>query len=119
MPIETSIIIDLEQLDKQIKEQRAQDELVYNNTLSMRTSTFTLGLDPQVSSEQVSAPELTTIDIMKDGLANPFVQINWQIKRELLDSSRISLFRVFRRKIKSSDALRITNGVSYSRNRNR
>lgn len=119
MAVEASIVIDLEELEKQIEEQRQQDELLYNDTSILRTSTFTLGLDPQVSNESVSAPELTTIDIMKDGLANPFVQINWQIKRELLDSSRISLFRVFRRKIKSSDALRITNGVSYSRNRNR
>jgi hypothetical protein len=118
MSVEASIVIDLEQLDKQIKEQRAQDELVYNNTLSMRTSTFTLGLDPQISSEQVSAPELTSVDILRDGLSNPFLQVNWQIKRELLDSSKIVLFKVFRRRLVSSSAgaLRVTNDLSYSRN---
>jgi hypothetical protein len=42
---------------------------------------------------------VTFLEILKDGLNNPYVQVNWRIKKSVADSSNIIGFDIYRIKV--------------------
>ena len=92
-----SISVDIERF---LKQQQEQNQLIdYSDTeeVTPRSSVFALGNDPRIASQHLSTPEITYIEVLKDGLQNPYTQINWQIKREDIDSGQVVGFDIFRR----------------------
>ena len=100
---EISISVDLDELERQLDEQ-LQDEEVNEGENKIRSTVFSFGKDPRLASApQVSTPDLVRLEIMKDGLDNPFVELNWRISRSDVDAAGVIGFNVFRRRIDPSE----------------
>jgi len=96
---EVSFSVDLEELEAQLQERR-EEELKDQEGINVRSTVFSLGKDPRVSAQQqVNAPEISTLEILKDGLDNQFIQVNWRVARYDVDSGGVVGFRIFRRKL--------------------
>lgn len=97
---EVSINLDFEELDKQIEEQRAREQPEEQNSLNVRSTVFTLGKDPRLGTKkQVQAPDLQLLELLKDGVDNPYVELSWRTSRFDVDSGGIVAFNVYRRKL--------------------
>jgi hypothetical protein len=83
-----SVSIDLDRLQQQVEEQKNRPSFADFEGVTSRSSVFVLGLDSRLSKQHVSSPTLTYIEVLKDGLGKPYTQINWEIKKEDLDSRR-------------------------------
>lgn len=94
---DVSVSLDTEKLAVQLNDQRSIPDYSTFEGISTKSSVFVVGNDPRVSSQHLSTPELTYIEVLKDGLQNPYVQVNWQLKREDIDSGQIVSFDVYRR----------------------
>lgn len=90
-----SVSIALDRLQQQIEEQQKRPSFADFEGVTSRSSVFVLGLDPRVSQQHITAPELTYMEILKDGLDNPYVEINWQVRKEDIDSRRNNFFFCF------------------------
>lgn len=102
---EVSFSIDFDELDKQLDEARKEDDFSDNDDFSIRTSVFTLGKDPRVQQEHLAAPDLRYIQILKDGLDNPYLELNWRIQREDVDSGKVTAFEIYRRRLRPEEAI--------------
>jgi hypothetical protein len=99
-----SVSIDLEKLQDQLEQQREDPDYLEDEEMTARSSVIMLGNDPRIAQQHLSTPELTYIEILKDGLHNPYLQINWQLKREDIDSGQIRYFEVYRRLKRPEDS---------------
>ena len=98
---EINVHIDLEEFNSQLEQQREQRLLDPAATkIKVRTSVFSLGQDPQLATVVVPKPaNLRFIEILRDGLNNPYLQINWRILRTDVTEGQIVCFNIFRRKV--------------------
>ncbi len=99
-----SVSIDLEKLQDQLEQQREDPDYLEDEEMTARSSVIMLGNDPRIAQQHLSTPELTYIEILKDGLHNPYLQINWQLKREDIDSGQIRHFEIYRRLKRPEDS---------------
>jgi len=81
-----------------------------------RSTVFSFGKSSALVRNQAIAPEITFLEILKDGLNNPYVQINWRIKKSDVDSGKILGFNVFRIKISGKQAQGIKGVSAFDRN---
>jgi hypothetical protein len=112
---DVSISLDTEKLALQLQNQNSIPNYSDFEGVSTKSSVFVVGNDPRVSSQHLSTPELTYIELLKDGLQNPYVQINWQLKREDIDSGQIISFDVYRRLKKPEESPSFFNVESFDR----
>jgi hypothetical protein len=91
--------LDIKTLQEQIQAQIPVDQ-TSEATVSVNTSVFTVGKDPRISTNQVGTPTLTNLEILKDGLQNPYIQLNWTVDRKDVDNGNIIAFQIFRRPIR-------------------
>jgi hypothetical protein len=105
---EINLKIDLSRFKKQMEDQREREQLnPTENKVGVRTTVFSLGKSTLVSSAaQAKPPSLKSVEIMKDGLDNPFVRLNWRIDRESIDRAGVKGFKVFRKKISKKNFFR-------------
>ncbi len=89
----TSISLDLFKIPA-ITEKKAVSK---DQTTSIRTTIFSLGLDPRVSNQQLSTPDLFLVEIMKDQLKQLFVRINWKIPKFDIDSGNVLGFNIYKK----------------------
>lgn len=93
--------LDVEQLDRNAEE--LQERGLRNTPskrLNVRSTLISAKKDPRVSTTpSVSAPDLRLLEILKDGFKNPYVAVNWRIKRSDVEQAGVVGFNVFRRKI--------------------
>lgn len=82
---------------KQIeKEAQKKDQKEFK----VRSTVFSVGKDSRLSSlDQISAPDLFLIELLKDQLKQIFVRLNWKVSRFDIDSGQIIGFNVYRRRI--------------------
>jgi len=98
-----SVSIDIDALDKQL-DKRRQEEDPTTNEIEVRSTVFSLGKDPRVQSQpQVSTPDLYLIEILKDGIDNPYVELHWKVARYDIDVAGIIGFNVYRRRFSKLD----------------
>jgi hypothetical protein len=96
---EVSIKIDLKELDKQLEEQRERDP-DFEAPIDVRSTTFNMGSDPQVGGKRkVIPPALRVVELLKDGVDNPFIKLHWRISRFDVDAGGITSFNVYRRRL--------------------
>lgn len=106
---EVSINLDFEELDKQIEEQRQREQPEDTKSLNVRSTVFTLGKDPRVGTQRkVSPPELQLLELLKDGVDNPYVELNWRTSRFAVDSGGIASFNVYRRRLTREEIFKET-----------
>lgn len=112
---EVSFSINIDELDKQLAEQREEDPQDAN-PLSVRSTVFTLGKDPRVGMrQQISAPDLFLLEILKDRMDNPYIQLNWRVLRSNIDSGRIIGFNIYRRRMPDEDSISFKGPLNFSR----
>lgn len=112
---EESFSIAIDELALQLSNQRIEEQ-IEDTDFSVQSSIFTVGKSNNVLTNQLGGVELTYVDILKDGLNNPYLQINWRLKREDVESGKIVSFAVIRKKIKREDAILSKNLVAYDAN---
>lgn len=107
---EITITLDFDELDKQIEEQRdRQEELEGERPLSVRSTVFSLGKDPRVGvKRKVSTPDLRLVELLKDGIDNPYVELSWRIARFDVDSAGVTAFNIYRRRLSREEIFRET-----------
>lgn len=115
MANEVTYSVDLDELEKQLEEQRKEDDFSDNDDFSVRTSIFTLGKDPRVQQDHLSAPDLRLIEVLKDGLQNPYLELNWRIAREDMDSGKVTGFEVYRRKLRPEESTSYFTVTKYDK----
>ena len=98
---EVDIELDFAKLTEEIE---AKDERSLLNPkakrVGVRTTLFSLGKDPRIATEPtISSPDLRLVQLLKDGLKNPYVEVFWRIPRSDVDRSGVQGFNIFRRKI--------------------
>ncbi len=93
--------LDFAQLDKQIAVAEENSLLDPSaQRVGVRTTLFAIGKDPRISTDAaVSSPDLRLVEILKDGLMNPFIEVNWRIARSDVDRAGVQGFNIFRRKV--------------------
>jgi hypothetical protein len=93
---EVGVLVDIEALKKQLKEQSEKPD-PFQKT---RTHVLSLGDDPRISAKaKVSAPDLRFVEFLKDGVDNPYVELNWRIPRYDINVNEIQGFNVYRRRL--------------------
>lgn len=103
---EVAVEIDIEQLDERVKD-KLEADLPSSRQVEVRSTVFSLGEDPRVSSEQPPAPpEVRFVEILKDGLDNPYVEVNWRMARSEVDNNNIIGFKIWKRKVSRDKFLR-------------
>lgn len=112
---DVSVSLDTEKLILQLQQQRSVPDYSDFEGISSKSSVFVVGNDPRVSSQHLSTPELAFIELLKDGLQNPYTQINWQLKREDIDSGQIVSFDIYRRLKKPEESPSFFNVDSFDR----
>ncbi len=114
---QAKIQIDLEELNRQLEDQREQALLDPGEISAVvRTTVFSLGSDPRVGTEPiVKPPVLRYVEILRDGLNNPFVRVHWRILRQDVELGGVIYFNVFRRKIKPFKKIREFGRLAYDR----
>ena len=71
---------------------------------TFKTSTVSLGTDPRVGSQpNLIPPTISSAEIKLDGLFNPYVNINFQIPRNIVDGNKVVAFRIYRKSIKADE----------------
>lgn len=112
---DVSFSIDLNLLNKQLEAQRVADRDPEND-FSVKTTVFTLGKDPRVGTKpQVSAPNFTLIQILKDRMDNPFNRLNWQLPRSDIDAGGVIGFNIYRKDLGAESALSFNGVMTVSR----
>jgi hypothetical protein len=72
-----------------------------------RSNLFTVGLNPQTPTDRsLGAPDLTRVELLKDGLDNPYAEIHWQIPRFDVDAGGVVGFEVYRRRLSREEIIR-------------
>jgi len=109
--------VDLNELNKQLETKREQDLLDPSEIGAVvRTTVFSLGTDPRLATDPViKPPVLRYIEILRDGLNNPFVRIHWRMKRQDVESGNIKYFNVFKQKIRPFKKVRAFHRVAYDK----
>lgn len=98
---EIAVNVDLEELDKQLRARREEAAL---SGSYVRSTVFSLGSDPRVSTKrQVATPDFTLVEILKDNQQNCFLNLKWSIAREDVDSGGILGFNVYRRTLEDEE----------------
>jgi len=71
---------------------------------SVRDSIFSLGEDPRVfSKKEVGTPALFLVEIIKDGLNNPVIKLNWKISKSEVRNGDVVGFNVYRKKLNRNE----------------
>lgn len=97
-----NVLIDVLALTSQVERSQEQQLLIPPVATSdlVRSTVFSLSKDPRVGAEPaIKPPELRFVEILRDGLNNPFVRLHWRVRRSEVETSGVSRFNVFRRKI--------------------
>jgi len=106
---EVSISLDFEEIDKQLEERRDQEQPTDEEAISARSTIFSLGKDPRLGTKRkVVPPELRLLEILKDGINNPFVELNWRTSRFDVDAGGVIAFNIYRRKLTREEIFRET-----------
>lgn len=101
---EISISIDVEELEDQVETKREKEDPEGEEDLELRSTIFSLGKDPRVGIKRENpTPEFRFIEILKDGVDNPFLELNWRIPRFDVDSAGVVGFNVWRRKLSTRE----------------
>jgi hypothetical protein len=110
---EIGISVDLGELEKNLKERR--EALKSEGEEAVRSTVFTFGKDPRISSKPVvGTPEIYLVEILKDGLDNPYIKLHWRVNRFDVDSGSIVGFNVFRRRLKD-DSIPALSRAAFDR----
>lgn len=106
---EKAFSVDLEKLYESLDRKRQEEDVEPEKVV--RTHVLSLGSDPRLGTARPSGgPEITLVEIKSDSLDNPFVKVNWKVRKEDIDSGAIKGFAIFRRKL--SEIEREDLGVS-------
>lgn len=99
---EVGFVLDLETLRMQSElEDEIEDSSI---NPGVRSSIFSLGKDPRVSkAPQLSSPDLRFIEVLKDGLDNLFLRLNWRMPRFDVDIGSITGFEIYRRRFSKDE----------------
>jgi fibronectin type 3 domain-containing protein len=109
---EISISVDLEELEAQLERQREELGLP-DEDVSARSTVFSLGKDPRVGiQQQNSVPQVQVVEILKDGLHNPYIEMHWVIPRRDIDVGKIVGFNVYRKKTSISSSMTPTRAYT-------
>ncbi len=85
------------------------EEFLRNN--KFRSTVFILGKDKRVGTKvAISPPALNFAEIKESSLGSPFIELNFNIERSVVESSKIVGFKIFRKQITREDA-----GVKFSK----
>lgn len=103
---EISVDIDPKAFSEQIDERRREFP-PENKALAHRTTVFSAGKDRQiVTVQQIAAPNIEFIEILKDGLKNNYAQINWRTTRWEVDAGGAVGFNIYRRTVTDQEPLK-------------
>jgi len=94
-----SVSLSLEDLQNLAERLRSSDVEQRGDVPSIRKTTFSLGSDPRLLFQQVSAPNFYLVEILRDQLKQPFLRLNWRVQRYDVDSGKIAGFNVYRKRI--------------------
>jgi hypothetical protein len=109
---ETSISIDLDALENQLEAQREELE-PEEQDLQVRSTVFSIGKDPRVGvKQQNSVPELQYLEILQDGVHNPYIELHWSIPRTDVTVGNVIGFNVYRKRFSSGDVAISTKSFS-------
>lgn len=112
---EISISVDLEELEKQLRERRETEDFSETKSFNVRSTVFTLGQDPRIATKKnVASPDLYLIEILKDRLDNPYIQLNWRVDRADIDSGEVIGFNVYRRRLSDTEESSFKGVLTYS-----
>jgi hypothetical protein len=106
--------LDQTSLATQISNQNVQEDLTDNGDVSVQTSTFTVGKDPRIGTTQLSTPDFINIELLKNGLDNPYLELNWTLNRQDVDSGNVTGFEIYRQRVQPSDVETFFTVTQYS-----
>jgi hypothetical protein len=114
---EVSFSVDLDKLDQQLEDQAEQALTDFETSFNARSTVISLGKDPRVSTrKKISAPNLTKIEVLKDGLDNPYIELHWRVPRFDVDAGGIVSFDVYRRRLSKDEIGKEFRGTKRKRN---
>jgi len=112
---EVSVSVDLEELERQLQEKREEEDFSETKSFNTRSTVFTLGSDPRLTTKrQIAAPDFYLVEILKDRLDNPYLQLNWRVDRVDVDSGGIVGFNIYRRRLSDIDESSFKGTLPFS-----
>ena len=102
---EVSILVDFEKIESRAA-QRREEEGFTKAEEGMRSTIVSLGKDPRiVTKKQLTSPDLRLVEILKDGLDNPYTELNWRSTRYDIDTGGVVGFNIYRKTLRREDIL--------------
>jgi hypothetical protein len=96
-----SLVFNIEDLKKEIvkvEEQNPQSEQIEQEA-KIRTTSVVAGKDPRIKSKLAAqSPDFFLIEILKDGVKDPYLTLNWRMSHQDIELADIVGFNVYRRK---------------------
>lgn len=112
---DVSFSLNVKKLESQIAEKINVENNKEDIEPKVRSAIFSLGKDPRVGAKfPVSAPDLYLLEILKDRMDNPYIQLNWRIQRSDVDSGKIVGFNIFRRKLSEGKDISFRGILNYN-----